>query len=75
MNEGNPGKKTYIKKWQIAYAAKKLRKEKRITLTCLKGQTSQIIDMLSSFSYSNPILKETIYSPNSQEVCLEIVNP
>ncbi len=65
----------YTKKWEIAYVAKKLRQEKTVTLTCLQSETSLIIEMLRSFSNSNPILRQTICKPNSQEVLLEIVNP
>ena len=65
----------YTKKWQIAYVAKKLRQEKVVTLTCLQSETPFIIEMLSAFSNSNPILKQAIHKPNSQEMFLEIVNP
>ena len=62
-------------KWEIAYLAKKLRKERAITVSCLPNETGSVIEMLSSFSNSNPILKQTIFRQNSREVFLEIVNP
>ena len=71
----NESKWKYTKKWQIAYAAKKLRQEKIVTLTCLQSETPLIIEMLSAFSNSNPILRQAVCKPNSQEVFLEIVNP
>ena len=64
----------YTQKWQIAYVAKKLRQEKTVTLTCLQSETPLIIEMLSTFSNSNPILRQSVSKPNSQEVFLEIVN-
>lgn len=67
--------KRYVAKWQVAYAAKKLRKEKIVTITCSQGETMSIIEMLKSFSNSNPILNRMVKKPNSQEVLLEIVNP
>ena len=65
----------YTQKWQIAYVAKKLRQEKKVTITCLQSETPLIIEMLSAFSNSHPILRQTVGKPNSQEVCLEIINP
>ena len=65
----------YTQKWQIAYVAKKLRQENIVTITCLQSETPLIMEMLSAFSNSNPILKQSVCKPNSQEVCLEIVNP
>ncbi|OGI10422.1 MAG: hypothetical protein A3I68_07425 [Candidatus Melainabacteria bacterium RIFCSPLOWO2_02_FULL_35_15] len=71
----NESKWKYTKKWQIAYVAKKLRQEKKVTLTCLQSETPLIIEMLRSFCNSNPVLRQAICKPNSQEVFLEIVNP
>ena len=71
----NESKWKYTKKWQIAYVAKKLRQEKKVTLTCLQSETPLIIELLSSFCNSNPVLRQTVCKPNSQEVFLEIVNP
>ncbi len=65
----------YTQKWQIAYVAKTLRQEKKVTITCLQSETPLIIEMLSAFSNSNPILRQAVSKPNSQEVLLEIVNP
>ena len=65
----------YTQKWQIAYVAKQLRQEKKVTITCLQSETPLIIEMLRAFSNSNPILRQSIGKPNSQEVFLEIVNP
>ena len=66
--------KKYVAKWQIAYAAKKLRQEKIVTISCMQGEMPSIIEMLSSFSNSNPILNKMVQKPNSQEILLEIVN-
>ena len=67
--------KKYVAKWQIAYAAKKLRQEKIVTISCMQYEMPSIFEMLSSFSNSNPTLNKMIHKPNSQEVLLEIVNP
>ena len=64
----------YQTKWQIAYVAKKLRQEKVVTISCMNTETSSIIEMLKSFSNSNPILSRILPKPNSQEVLLEIIN-
>ena len=65
----------YQTKWQIAYAAKRLRQEGTVTISCTSTETPSILEMLKSFSHSNPILNRIVPKPNSQEVLLEIVNP
>ena len=70
----NKSTKKFTAKWELAYAAKKLRQEHTVTLTCLPSETTGIIEILGSFSNSNPVLKNTIPKPHSKEVMLEIVN-
>ena len=63
----------HIVNWQIAYAARELRHNKTVTLSCLKSETDLVLRQLSSFSYSSPIKMNTAQKQNSNEVLLEIV--
>lgn len=72
MNNNN--KKGLSITWQIAYAARELRHKQKITITCLKSETTSIIEQLSSFCNSKPVMTNSILKPNSNEVFLEIVN-
>lgn len=65
----------HIVDWQIAYAARELRQKKIITLTCLKSETNQVLEQLSSFSNSHPLMTKATTKPySSKEVYLEIVD-
>lgn len=59
--------------WQIAYAARELRHNKTVTLSCLQGEAGQVVEQLNTFSYTQPIKMKTLNKPNSKEVLLEIV--
>ena len=61
-----------ILNWQIAYAARDLRHNKSITLSCLKSEASTVLEQISSFSNTSQITATTISKPNSNEVFLEI---
>lgn len=63
----------HILNWQIAYAARELRHNKTVTLSCLKGETGLILEQLSSYSNTSPIKMKTVNKPNSKEVLLEIM--
>lgn len=58
--------------WQIAYLARDLRHNKKITVNCSKHEASYIIEQLNSFSSPYPIISKTTYKPNSQEIYLEV---
>lgn len=60
--------------WQIAYVARQLRKEKRVTLTCLENEAGFLMEQLNSFSNTNSLMSKTVNKPNSNEIFLEIVN-
>ena len=62
----------HLLNWQIAYAARELRHNKTVTLSCLKSEAGLVFEQLSSFSNTSPRMK-TINKPNSKEVFLEIV--
>ena len=73
MNNNN--KKGLSITWQIAYVARELRHKHKITITCLKSETTSILEQLSSFCNSKPIMTNSTVKPNSNnEVFLEIVN-
>lgn len=62
----------HVLNWQIAYAARELRHKKKVTLSCLKGDTNLILEQLCSFSNSSPVRTKTFSKPNSKEVLMEI---
>ena len=62
----------HLLNWQMAYAARELRHNKSVTLSCLKGEAGIVLQQLGSFSNSNPINTKTVNKPNSKEVFLEI---
>lgn len=62
----------HILNWQIAYAARELRHNKTVTISCLKGETNLVLEQLNSFSSLNPIRAKTTEKPNSKEVYLEV---
>ncbi len=64
----------HLTNWQVAYVARQLRKEKRVTVTCLMNEADSLIEQLNSFSSPNPFLSRTTNKPNSNEVYLEICN-
>ena len=64
----------HLTNWQVAYVARQLRKEKRVTLTCLENEAGMLLDQLNSFSNTNPLMSKTVNKPNSNEIFLEIVN-
>lgn len=68
----NKGQAPHLLNWQIAYAARDLRHNKTVTLSCLKSETGLVFEQLNSFSTQNPIKMKTTKKPNSQEVFLEI---
>ena len=59
--------------WEIAYAARELRHNKTLTLSCLKDNTQELLKQLGSFSHSSPIMTKTSNKPNSNEVLLQII--
>lgn len=63
-----------LSNWEIAYVARQLRKEKRVTLTCLETEAGFLMEKLNSFSNTNPLTSKTVSKPNSNEIFLEIVN-
>ena len=65
----------HITNWQIAYAARELRQKGGVTLSCLKAEAGMVIDQLSSFSNSRPIMTKATIKLNSDEVYIEIFNP
>ena len=67
-------KESNIVDWQMAYAARELRQKKKVTLSCLESERSLVLEKLSSFSNSSPIMASTVNKPNSREVFLEIVD-
>ena len=76
MSYQNPSKQPvpHLANWQIAYVARELRQKKTVTISCLQSETSNVIEQLSSFSNSSPVMRKTISKPNSGEVFLEIVD-
>ncbi len=46
--------------WQIAYVARQLRKEKRVTLTCHVGETDYLMEQLNTFSSSSPFISKSV---------------
>lgn len=64
----------HILKWQLAYAARELRHKKSVTVSCLSVETKEVLEQLSSFSNSYPIMTKAVPKPNSKEVFLEIVD-
>ena len=62
----------HILNWQIAYAARELRHNKTVTISCLKSEAGMVIEQLSQFSSPNPISMKTVNKPHSREVYLEI---
>ena len=60
--------------WQIAYAARELRQKKAVTLSCLQSETQRVLEQLSSFSNSSPVMTKSSNKPNSKEVFLEIID-
>ena len=62
-----------VNDWEIAYIAKELRQKKRATLSCSDAERSTVLEKLSLFSNSSPILKNTFSMPHSNEVFMEIV--
>lgn len=63
-----------LSNWEIAYVARKLRKEKRVTLTCLENEAGLVMEQLNSFSNTTPLMSKSVNKPNSNEIFLEIVN-
>lgn len=63
----------HIMTWQVAYAARELRHNKTVTLSCLKSETGNLLEQLSLFSNSNPRSLKSVQKPNSREVLLEII--
>lgn len=63
---------SHLLNWQIAYAARELRHNKTVTLSCLKSETDLVFNQLSNFSNSSPIKMITASKPNSKEVLLEV---
>ena len=64
----------HLIKWQIAYAARELRHKKSVTVSCLTHEATSVIEQLSSFSNSYPVMKKTLNKPGSKEVFIEIVD-
>lgn len=62
----------HITNWQIAYAARELRHNKSVTLSCLSAEKDIVFEQLSSFSNSKPIMMKSVNKPNSSEVFLQI---
>ena len=60
--------------WQIAYAARELRQKKVVTLNCLKSEAQTVLEQLSSFSNSSPVMAKSSNKPNSKEIFLEIID-
>lgn len=63
----------HIINWQIAYAARELRHNKTVTLSCLTTEKDTVLQQLGSFSNSSPITTKSMSKPNSKEVFLEII--
>lgn len=73
MNHTNPKDNSHnLLNWQVAYIARDLRHNKKITLSCLKGEAESIIEQLNYFSSANPIITKTISKPDSREIYLEV---
>lgn len=64
----------HIVNWRMAYAARELRHNKTVTISCLMGEADNILEQLNSFSNSGPIIMKTFAKPNSKEVLLEIAD-
>ena len=63
----------HVKNWRIAYAARELRQNNVVTLSCLRQEKDIILEELSLFSNSCLKVKKTITKPDSKEIFLEIV--
>lgn len=64
----------HVVKWQVAYAARELRQKKTITLSCFTTEASALIEELKTYSNCSPIMKKSIFEPNSNKVFVEIVD-
>ena len=62
----------HIINWQIAYAARELRHNKTVTLSCLQSEAGLVFEQINSFSNKSSITAKTVCKPNSKEVFLEI---
>ncbi|MBI3591332.1 MAG: hypothetical protein HY094_08170 [Candidatus Melainabacteria bacterium] len=72
-NQSYGKEQPHLLNWQIAYAARELRHNKTVTLSCLKSEAGLVLEQLSSFSNASPIKTKTVNKPNSKEVYLEII--
>jgi len=64
----------HLVNWQMAYAARELRHNKTVTISCLSGEEGTILEQLNSFSNSGPIIMKSFKKPKSKEVLLEIAD-
>ncbi len=71
-NQNTKGQAPHLLNWQLAYAARELRHNKSVTLSCLTTETGLVFEQLSSFSTLSPIQMKTVKKPNSQEVLMEV---
>ena len=74
MNNQNNTKQQVpgVLNWQIAYAARELRHNKTVTLSCLQSEAGLVFEQINSFSNKSSITAKTVCKPNSKEVFLEI---
>ena len=63
----------HVKNWRIAYAARELRHNNSVTLSCLSQEKEMVLQELSLFSNSSPQVRNTIIKPDSKEIFLEII--
>ncbi len=62
----------HVINWQVAYAARELRHNKSVTLSCLTTEKDSFLEQINSFTHSSPISLKSVSKPNSKEVFLEI---
>ena len=75
MKEKNKRKLPFgMANWQIAYLARELRHKKNIAFSCASEEAEFIINQLSFFCNSAPIMKNKTKKPGSNLVYLEVAN-
>ncbi|OGI18822.1 MAG: hypothetical protein A3B68_06210 [Candidatus Melainabacteria bacterium RIFCSPHIGHO2_02_FULL_34_12] len=72
-NNQKKGYMPHVVNWQIAYAARELRHNKSVTLSCQDCEKDSVFEQLSSFSNSSHIVMKTVNKPNSSEVFVEFI--
>lgn len=72
-NNQKKGYMPHVVNWQIAYAARELRHNKSVTLSCLDCEKDFVYEQLNSFSNSSPIVMKTVNKANPGEVFVEFI--